>query len=145
MFSPQWNFGHEHCLHSVSILMQCIYGTEVWLCFSIYSLNYNYIAQKRERELIQMTECIGFHVDSFYGMSRVFIFGLSPLLLQIIKQTDDWGENKIKPSQQLVSDLFGIAFTAVGVIQLHFWMFKAATLFWNNCEMKKFVKCVMSN
>lgn len=65
-----------------------------------------------------MTECIGFHMDSYYGTSRVFIFGVFSLLLQIIKQTDNWGEKKKrKSSQQLVSDLFGIAFKVAGIIQ----------------------------
>jgi len=69
-------------------------------------------------ELIQMIEYIGFHVDSHYETSRVFILGPpanfsnNKANLQLRKKKKK--ENK---SKQLVSDLFGTSFKVVGSIQ----------------------------
>lgn len=51
-------------------------------------------------ELIQMTEYIEFHADSFYETSRFFVFGFALPTLQIIKVTGSWGrkEKKKKPN-----------------------------------------------
>lgn len=104
---------------------------------------------RRQMELIQMIEYIGFPVDSHYETSRVFI--LHPPPHHSSNNKANWQlkekKKKEKKSKQPVSDLFGTSFKVVGSIQNCIsecskqpFSFEI-TLIWKN----KMVKYVMSS
>ena len=78
------------------------------------------IEHRRQMELIQMIEYIGFHVASHYETSRVFILGFFPPSYSSNNKANWQSKEKKKEekkSKQPVSDLFGTSFKVVGSIQ----------------------------
>lgn len=122
----------------LSILILYIYGTKVWLWFSIYSLNYNYMSRE-QRKLIQIINTLGFKWVVIMEKIGFYFWIFSLPTLQIIKETDNWvgGEPNRKTKSQ--TTCFWFIWDCIPCCrhysELHFRMFKA--VFWNNFEMKK--------